>query len=235
MESSPSLFTKHLSVENFMRVLSNPRFAICLKNSVIVVAIAVVLSTAVSFLACSALVLYRLPHRRILLFVILVIQMIPASVILIPQFIIFNRLGLLDSYAGLSIAYVALTLPFSIWNLKGFFGLLPKVLIESARVEGASEWQILTQIVFPLVSPGIISTAVVTFINAWNDYLIAYTFMKSQANYTLPVWLASFTTPTGVDFGAQMAASVLFACPVVIFFTTVRIALPQVSFAGVEK
>ncbi|MFT9231227.1 MAG: carbohydrate ABC transporter permease, partial [Bifidobacterium sp.] len=132
------------------------------------------------------------------------------------------QFGLLNNYAGLILAYIAAVLPFSIWNMRGFFLAIPVDIFESARVEGANEWQILRLITFPLVAPGIISTSVFAFIAAWNDYLTAFTFMKDQSKYTLPVWLASFSTPTGTDFGGQMAASVLFSLPVVIFFMIIQ-------------
>ncbi len=90
-------------------------------------------------------------------------------------------------------------------------------------MEGANDWQILWKITFPLAAPGIVSTSVFAFINAWNDYMIAHTFMKDQSKYTLPVWLSSFSTPTmGTDFGGQMAASVTFSLPVVVFFMLIQ-------------
>ena len=105
----------------------------------------------------------------------------------------------------------------------GFFLNIPKDIFESAAVEGANDWQILWKITFPLAAPGIVSTSVFAFINAWNDYMIAHTFMKDQSKYTLPVWLSSFSTPTmGTDFGGQMAASVTFSLPVVVFFMLIQ-------------
>ena len=126
-----------------------------------------------------------------------------------------------DSFTLL--AYIAMVLPFAIWNMRGFFLNIPKDIFESAAVEGANDWQILWKITFPLAAPGIVSTSVFAFINAWNDYMIAYTFMKDQSKYTLPVWLSSFSTPTmGTDFGGQMAASVTFSLPVVVFFMLIQ-------------
>ena len=157
---------------------------------------------------------------------------------IIPQIIIYNQLGLLNKYSGLILAYIAMVLPFAIWNMRGFFLNIPKDIFESAAVEGANDWQILWKITFPLAvsgailqggmrnplaAPGIVSTSVFAFINAWNDYMIAYTFMKDQSKYTLPVWLSSFSTPTmGTDFGGQMAASVTFSLPVVVFFMLIQ-------------
>ena len=152
---------------------------------------------------------------------VLAIQMTSGGII--PQIIIYNQLGLLNKYSGLILAYIAMVLPFAIWNMRGFFLNIPKDIFESAAVEGANDWQILWKITFPLAAPGIVSTSVFAFINAWNDYMIAYTFMKDQSKYTLPVWLSSFSTPTmGTDFGGQMAASVTFSLPVVVFFMLIQ-------------
>ena len=100
---------------------------------------------------------------------------------------------------------------------------IPIDLYEAAAIDGVNAWQKFWKITFPLAAPGIVSTSVFAFINAWNDYMIAYTFMKDQSKYTLPVWLSSFSTPTmGTDFGGQMAASVTFSLPVVVFFMLIQ-------------
>ena len=183
--------------------------------------LSIVLSIIVAFFACAALTLYRFRGRKPIMVFVLAIQMTSGGII--PQIIIYNQLGLLNKYSGLILAYIAMVLPFAIWNMRGFFLNIPKDIFESAAVEGANDWQILWKITFPLAAPGIVSTSVFAFINAWNDYMIAYTFMKDQSKYTLPVWLSSFSTPTmGTDFGGQVAASVTFSLPVVVFFMLIQ-------------
>ena len=235
IEATPAFVPGRISFDSFRIAVTQSGFLTNLRNSAAVTLAAVVLAVGVAFLSCAALTQYRFRGRRAIMLVVLCIQMIPGSALLIPQFVVFNRVGLLDSYTGLVLAYIAMTLPFSIWNLRGFFLNLPDAIFESARVEGANDWQILWRITFPLVAPGIVSTSVVTFINAWNDYLISYTFIKDQGRYTLPVWLASFTTPTGTDFGAQMAASVLFSLPVVVFFMIVQRNIARGVTTGAVK
>lgn len=222
MTVNPVFLPTHWSLQNFRTAIFQTQFLVNLFNSVLTTTVSVVLSVLLAFLACAALTLYRFKGRRSIMVTVLAIQMLPGTALLIPQFIVFNQLGLLNSYMGLILAYIAAVLPFSIWNMRGFFLAIPVDIFESARVEGASEWQILRMITFPLVAPGIISTSVFAFIAAWNDYLTAFTFMKDQSKYTLPVWLASFSTPMGTDFGGQMAASVLFSLPVVIFFMIIQ-------------
>jgi N,N'-diacetylchitobiose transport system permease protein len=127
-------------------------------------------------------------------------------------------------------------LPFSIWVMRGFFLTVPVEIEEAARMDGANSWRILWSVLFPLVAPGVISTSIFAFITAWNEYIVAYTFMNDQTLYTLPIWLASFSTPhTGTDFGGQMAASVLFSLPVVIFFLIIQRKLVSGIAAGAVK
>ncbi|RSX56189.1 sugar ABC transporter permease [Bifidobacterium dolichotidis] len=235
LEDTPTFWPQRFSLDHFAEVFKSRTFLTSLTNSTIVTLVTVVVSVLVAFLACAALTMYRFRGQRVLMIIILAVQMIPGTAMLIPQFIVFNRFGMLDTYVGLIIAYVAMILPFSIWNMRGFFLAMPMSLFESARVEGANEWQILWHITFPLAAPGIISTSVFAFIHSWNDYLLTYTFMKDQSHYTLPVWLASFSTPTGIDVGAQMAASVLFSLPVVIFFMIVQQRIGQGNVNGAVK
>lgn len=221
MTTTPVFWPTHLSFDNFIVAVTQTSFLTNLKNSVVVTAISIVLSIIVAFFACVALTLYRFRGRKPIMVFVLAIQMTSGGII--PQFIIYNQLGLLNKYSGLILAYIAMVLPFAIWNMRGFFLNIPKDIFESAAVEGANDWQILWKITFPLAAPGIVSTSVFAFINAWNDYMIAYTFMKDQSKYTLPVWLSSFSTPTmGTDFGGQMAASVIFSLPVVVFFMLIQ-------------
>lgn len=167
---------------------------------------------------------------------ILVAQMLPGTALLIPTFLVFNEAGLLGTYTGLILAYLALALPFSIWVMRGFFAAIPVEIEEAARLDGASTWQVLWKILFPLVLPGVIASSIFAFIAAWNDYLIAYTFMKDRGQYTLPVWLASFTNPaSGTDYSAQMAGSVIFSLPVVVFFLLIQRKLVSGMSAGAVK
>jgi N,N'-diacetylchitobiose transport system permease protein len=196
----------------------------------------VLLAIILGFFAAAALSRFRFRGRRTIMIVILAVQMLPTTALLIPLFLIFNSLGLLGTYAGLVLAYIATVLPFSIWVMRGFFVAIPMEIEEAAQLDGANTWQVLTRILFPLVAPGVIATSIFAFIAAWNDYIIAYTFMKDQSMYTLPVWLASFVSQnTGTDSGGQMAASVLFSLPVVVFFVIIQRNLVSGMSAGAVK
>ncbi|WP_337002373.1 MULTISPECIES: carbohydrate ABC transporter permease [unclassified Microbacterium] len=239
LSTTPHFLPENPTLDNFFTAIGKGQFLVYFQNSVVVVAGAVIFSIVLGLFAAAALSRFRFRGRRPILVLILIIQMLPATALLIPQFLIFNSMGLLGTYWGLIFAYVAGVLPFSIWVMRGFFLAIPIEIDEAARIDGASTWQVLTRVLFPLVMPGIISSSVFAFIAAWNDYIIAYTFMKDQANYTLPVWLNSFTVSVGgemgTDYGGQMAAATLFALPVVVFFMIIQRNLVTGMSAGAVK
>lgn len=236
MTSTPLFVPKAPTLGNFDAAISQTDFLLNLRNSLIVVGGSVVLALVLGMLAAAALSRFRFRGRRTIMVAILIFQMLPGTALLIPTFLVFNQIGLLGTFLGLVLAYVALVLPFSIWVMRGFFIAIPVEVEEAARIDGASTWQILVRVLFPLVMPGVVATSVFAFITAWNDYLIAYTFMQDQDHYTLPVWLASFSTPfTGTDFGGQMAGSVIFSLPVVVFFLIIQRKLVTGISAGAVK
>ncbi|WP_330451292.1 MULTISPECIES: carbohydrate ABC transporter permease [unclassified Streptomyces] len=235
MTPTPHFWPHTPTLRNFDVAINQTGFVSNLVNSLIVVAAAVVLAVLLGMFAAAALTRFRFRGRRTIMVSVLIVQMLPVTALLIPTFLIFNEIGLLGTYAGLVFAYVATVLPFSIWVMRGFFITIPVEVEEAARIDGASTWQVLTRVLFPLVAPGVIASSIFAFITAWNDYLIAYTFMKAQDQYTLPVWLASFSTPTGTDFGGQMAGSVIFSLPVVIFFLIIQRKLVTGMSAGAVK
>jgi N,N'-diacetylchitobiose transport system permease protein len=236
MTSTPEFLPKNPTLDNFIVAVSQTNFLGALRNSAIVVVGAILFALVLSLFASAALSRFRFRGRRAIMVGILAVQMLPGTALLIPQFLIFNNLGLLNSYYGLILAYVAAVLPFSIWALRGFFVAIPVEVEEAAMVDGAGTWRILWNILFPLVVPGVISTSIFAFLTAWNEYIMAYTFMKDSALYTLPIWLVSFSSPvTGTDYGGQMAASVLFALPAVVFFLVIQRHLVVGMSAGAVK
>lgn len=235
MTTTPIFLPTHPTIDNFVIAITQTDFWLNLRNSVIVVLGTLIISIALALFASAALSRFRFRGRRAIMVAILAVQMLPGGALLIPMFLVFNDINLLGTYIGLILAYVASVLPFSIWVLRGFFIAIPYEIEEAAMMDGASTWRTLRSVLFPLVLPGVIATSIFAFIFAWNDYLVAYTFMKDQTMYTLPVWLASFTTPQGTDFGSQMAASVLFSLPVVIFFIVIQRNLVSGMSAGAVK
>lgn len=235
MTPTPHFWPHTPTLRNFDVAINQTGFVSNLVNSLIVVAAAVVLAVLLGMFAAAALTRFRFrgrmddhgvgPHRADA----------AGHRAAHPDLPDLQRDRTAGHLRRLVFAYVATVLPFSIWVMRGFFITIPVEVEEAARIDGASTWQVLTRVLFPLVAPGVIASSIFAFITAWNDYLIAYTFMKAQDQYTLPVWLASFSTPTGTDFGGQMAGSVIFSLPVVVFFLIIQRKLVTGMSAGAVK
>jgi len=235
LEATPSFLPFPFTLDNFAGALAKPGFTRDLLNSVLVTSAVVALSIVVAFLSATALTRFRFIGRRGYLIGVLIMQMVPTPALVIPLFLGLKSVDLLDTLFGLTLTYVALVLPFTIWTLRGFLHGIPVELEEAAMMDGASRARIMRSVLLPLVLPGLIATSVFAFITAWNDFLFAYVIMKDQSGYTLPVWLVSFSTSAGTDYGGLIAASTLFALPVVVFFALVQRRLVEGMTAGAVK
>ena len=235
LRPTPGFLPVPVSLGNFSDALGKPMFTVYLRNSLIVTGIAVLAGAAVSLLAAFALTRFRFLGRRAFLVLILAVTMIPQPALVIPLFLSLRSANLLNTLFGLSLTYLGLVLPFTIWTLRGFLHGVPVELEEAAMVDGASRLTVVRRILLPLVAPGVIASSVFAFITAWNDYVFAYVEMKDQDHYTLPVWLVSFSTSTGTDYGGLIAASTLFALPVVVFFLVIQRRLVEGMTSGAVK
>jgi ABC-type glycerol-3-phosphate transport system permease component len=228
---TPALWTSHPQFGRYTDVL-DAGFATALRNSVIVAVGTTVAGVALAALAGYALARFELPLRRYLLLMVMAVQMFPLVVLIIPLFVVMKALGLLDSWVGLIVAYLSFTTPLAIWLLRSFFETIPRDLEEAAMTDGATRFGAMVRVIFPLAGPGLAATAIFSFIAAWNEFLFALTFVKKENLRTLPVALSSFVGQEQADWGAIMAASVLFTIPVVIFFLAVHRRLTTGMVAG---
>jgi multiple sugar transport system permease protein len=220
----PSLVPLAPTLDNYAAILTGTLasaipFLVYLRNSLVValgtVAVTLVLS------APAAYAFSRVPFRgkRRLVYFVLVSQMLPVVLILIPLYRMLLRLRLLSTYPGLILPYLMLTLPFSIWMLKGYFDSIPRELDEAAKVDGCTKLQAMLRVILPNVRPGLTATAIVTFIMAWDEFIIALTVMDKNVMRTLPVgMIQSFVGEFSIKWGEMMAASVVTAVPVVLIF-----------------
>jgi N,N'-diacetylchitobiose transport system permease protein len=225
---TPSYFPVHFTLHNFSDAVNHTAgagqayFWDDARNSIFVVGTATVVTLVFAFLAAAAISRFRLVGTTAFLVMILVIQMVPGTALIIPTFLFLDQLHLTDNYLGLILAYSASTLPFTVWALKGFVRGVPFELEEAAMVDGASRFGAFVRILLPLVLPGLVASGIFAFITAWNDFLVADVIMQQNNHQTLPVWLFSFTTNTGTDFGGLMAGCTIMAVPVVVFFLIVQ-------------
>ena len=227
----PSGFT----LDHFKTVLIDANFFEYIKVSLIVAAGTVLLSGAIALFAAIGIARYRFRLRTVVLVLVLMVQMVPLEALVIPLFLQARTLNMLNSLLGLVIVYLAFSLPFAIWNLKGFVAAVPKELEEAAYIDGAGWFRMFFSILLPLVAPGLVATSVFAFITAWNEFIFALTFMTDSSKYTVGVGLRTFFTQNTADWGPIMAASTIIALPVVIFFVLVQRQLSSGLTAGAVK
>ncbi|HEX5012843.1 MAG TPA: carbohydrate ABC transporter permease [Candidatus Limnocylindrales bacterium] len=223
------------TLDNFVTAVTRPHFPDFLRNSLIVSVTTVLLALVIGLLAAAAVSRTRFRGRKFFLLLVVVAQMAPFEALLIPMYLIFRQTALLNQLPALVITYFIFTLPFTIWALRGFIDGIPIDLEESAMVDGASRWGAFRRVVLPLLAPGLVATSIFAFITAWNEFLYAYVLMQDTANFTLPVWLSTFRTAFGTDWGGTMAASTLFTLPVLVFFLLIQNRMVGGVTAGAVK
>jgi N,N'-diacetylchitobiose transport system permease protein len=211
------------TLDHFRDAIAVPNFWDSFRNSLVVVGVVVALSLVVGFLAALALAKFRLYGRTAFIVVLIGVQMVPLNALIIPLYILGARVDRIDTLSGVIAIYVALVIPFTVWTLSGFLLGIPRELEEAAMVDGSSRFGAFVRILLPLTAPGLVATAMFAFIQAWNEFLVAYVFLTSDEKQTITVWLAGFTgSARGTDFGALMAASTLTAIPVIVFFLLIQ-------------
>jgi N,N'-diacetylchitobiose transport system permease protein len=235
LSSVPQFFPWPMSTENFHRALDNTGFGTFLRNSLTVTLSSVILSLVISLFAAIAIARFRFAGRKAVLTILVLVQMVPAAAMVIPVYLMLRSIDALDFVPGLVLTYMTFVLPFTIWTLRGFVDAVPVELEEAALVDGCGRFQMYVRVLLPLLMPGIVATSIFAFVNAWDDYIFAYVIMKSQSNYTLPVWLVSFKTSESVDYGAMIAASTIFSIPVLVFFLLVQRRLVGGMTSGAVK
>ncbi len=238
---TPQLAPAHPTLGNFGDVISGQVSGIgsvwlFFRNSLAVTLATVLLASVVSLLASVAVARFRFRFRASILVLLLIVQMIPGQALIIALFLDFNRLGLLQNLLGLILVYAAQALPVSIWMLRNFVATVPRELEEAAAIDGASAPTIFWRILFPLVAPGLVATSIFAFITAYNEFIVALTFLgQAHSNYTLPIYVTYFFGRGGAQWGPIMAASTMYTIPVMIFFLIVRRRLVGGLVAGAVK
>jgi N,N'-diacetylchitobiose transport system permease protein len=219
---TPTWFPIHPTLANFGDAIHRQYFWRDVENSLIVVGVVVSLSLALAFLAALALAKFHFYGRKAFIVLIIAVQMVPLNALIIPLYITLSRANEINKLSGVIVTYLTFVLPFTIWTLRGFILGVPKDLEEAAMVDGTTRFGAFVRILLPLVGPGLVATSIFAFIQAWNEYIIAYVFLSSPDKQTLTVWLASFTTDRGIAWGPLMAGATLTALPVVVFFLLVQ-------------
>ena len=210
------------TLENYITVFTQTSVASSIGNSLLVTLATVVVAVIIA--APAGYVLSRGRGRLIVGFslTLFVVQSLPVITAVIPLFVLFAQLGLVDTLGGLVIIYVGATMSVAIWMMAAYFDSIPITLEEAAWIEGCSVFGSFTRVVLRNSLPGILSTAIFSFLLAWNDYLVAVVFLRSEQNYTLPIGLETFFQQNQTNWGPVMAVAVVMMVPPIIIFAVLN-------------
>ncbi len=227
MQYPPQWWPQEPTLQNYTKLLDPSNrvgqdFLRYFWNSLYVSTATTILGVGVAVPAAYAFSRFRFPGRTFLFFAVLLRNMFPAVVFLMPLFLLMRWMGLVGSHGSLILTYLTFGLPLSIWLLKGFYDNIPIQLEQAARIDGATRFQAFLYIVMPLSMPGIIATSIFSFIGAWNEYIYAATFINNKERLTLPVGIQSFFAEFATDWPGLMAATFLMSVPVVVLFLVLQ-------------
>jgi N,N'-diacetylchitobiose transport system permease protein len=232
--TTPVLVPFHGTFSHFDKVVHAAGFWTLVRNSFVVTVSSVVLSLVVALAAAFAVARMRFRGRKAFILIVMVAQMAPWEVMTISVYMIVRDRDMLNSLVPLTLFYMMMVLPFTIWTLRGFIAAVPKELEESALMDGCTRFQAFTRIVLPLLAPGLMSTSLFGFITAWNEFPLVL-ILNKESGQTLPLWITQFQTNFGDDWGATMAASSLFTLPVVFVFLFLQRRAVSGMTAGAVK
>ncbi|GAB48266.1 carbohydrate ABC transporter permease [Mobilicoccus pelagius] len=209
-----------MSFDNYRLILTggaSDLFVPALVNSLVVCLVATVISVILATFCAYAIARLDFPGKKLILVTALAVSFFPVISLVTPLFDVWSKIGLFDTQLGLIIPYLSLTLPLAIWTLSAFFQQIPWEMEQAAQVDGATSWQAFRKVIVPLASPGVFTTAIITFFTAWNDFVFAISLTSDKAR-TVPAALAFFTGASQFEqpFGAISAAAVIVTIPVVI-------------------
>ncbi len=204
-------------------------------NSLVVSGATTIVGLALAVTAAHALSRFRFPGKEPGMQVLLITQMFPGTLMLVPLYSILQKAGLLDTLTGLVLVYAPASLPFCIWMLKGYFDTLPRELEEAAIMDGASPFQIFWKIVLPLARPALAVTALFSFMTAWNEFILAATLLNDATSFTLPVALQRYVGEYKVEWGKFAAGALIVSAPVMALFFALQKQLVGGLTAGGVK
>ncbi len=222
--------------DNFLKVFQYPRLLSWFANSLILTGGSVIICTMMAILAAYAFATLRFPGRDTLFNLITPLMVIPPIVMIIPLFVLFQKIGLINNLLGPILIYIGLMLPFTIYLLRNFFVTIPREIREAALLDGCSSWQLVTKIILPLSRPALVTSMIVNAVWVWNELLIALVFLQTEEQRTLIVGIAaSLQKRFNLDVPSLMAGLAVATVPMIILYVLGQNALVRGLVAGFEK
>ena len=213
-----SIIPPDWTFESYVKLFTEQPFLRWLGNSLVVSGVVTLTGVALASTAGYAFSRFRFIGRKATMLAILTTQMFPATMLLLPLYVLIAKLGLVDTWLGLMVFYTATALPFCVWQMKGFYDTIPASLEEAARIDGCSRAQAFWHVVLPLATPGLVITALFSFMTAWSEYIVAAQVMQDESMFTLPLGIKGFQASLSSQWGLYAAASILVSIPVVAVF-----------------
>lgn len=231
----PRWIPETFTIEAYQRLWEEYPFLTYFKNSIIIVLGSVIVSVAFACLAGYGVTRFKFKGKKGFTTFLLVTQMFPSIMLLIPYYKVLDTYGLNDSLLGMTLVYISFTIPFCTWMMIGFFKTIPTSLDEAAIIDGCSRWKVFLKVILPLTLPGIASSAIYAFITAWNEYMFAQTLLISPELKTLPLGIAELNGFYKILWNDMMAASVIASIPLVILFVFMQKYFVSGLTAGAVK
>ncbi len=218
LNESLSIIPEDWSFQNYITLFTDHPFGTWIWNSILVTVTVVITGVALASTAGYALSRFRFPGRDASLLSLLVTQMFPATMMLLPLFIMLSNLHLINTYLGLIVIYSSTALPFCVWQMKGYYDTIPYSLEEAARIDGASRFMAFYKIILPLASPALVITALFSFMSAWTEYIVAAQVLWYEEMFTLPIGLKSFQANMTTEWGLYAAGAIIVSIPAIALF-----------------
>lgn len=215
---SLQILTEQSTAENFTVLFTQTDFLLWMRNSLFISTVTTLLGVAFASTSAYALSRYNFRGRNMMLFSLLASQMFPATMLILPFYIILARLHLIDSFWGLFLIYSSTALPFCVWQMKAYYDTIPKELEEAALLDGCSRWTTFYKIIIPVSSPALVITALFSFMTSWSEYVIAAVVLQDPELYTLPLGLRSFQASLATQWGLYAAGALIVSIPVLVLF-----------------
>lgn len=218
LSKSLAIIPDNFTFQTYADLFLQQPFLRWMANSLLVSVLVTIFAVTLAATAGYAFSRYKFKGRDSSMVGLITTQMFPVTMLLLPLFIMLIKIGAYDSYLGLIIAYSATALPFTIWQMKGYYDTIPYSLEESATIDGAGQFRIFYQIVLPLALPALAITSLFSFMTAWSEYLVAAVLIQDQDLFTLPMGLKLFSSNMEVAWGLYSAGAIIVSIPVVVLF-----------------